>query len=112
MTILTWKLATEPPQKPEYWLLFVDGFAWVSLHTVAPYAGVGDYSADLSLVDTPLIPGPHQLSVALVGQNSIGPQSAAVLATISAVAVSVVSVQAPAIVWPAADSISIQQVST
>lgn len=107
MTILTWQLSNAPAQPPEYWLLFVDGDAWCALGNVAPYVGAGQYSADLTQIDTPITPGPHQLSVALVGDGAVGPQSAAVSATIP-VPVTVVTTQQPPVppVWPEAVSVA------
>jgi hypothetical protein len=117
MNTLTWNLSTPAAQIPEYWLLFVDGFAYASLDAVAPYTGVGQYSADLDALlarealaafAVPLAPGPHTFSVALVGQNSMGPQSpAAALDYTPPVAVSMPTLPAPSVplVWPAADTV-------
>jgi hypothetical protein len=110
MSTITWNLSVAPFGKPEYWLLFVDGFAHVSLHTNAPYSGLGKYSADLTQLDTPLPPGSHALSVALVGNNSIGPQSPAVQmdSPVAVIADSLAQEQVDEmpIAWPAGDTVS------
>lgn len=113
MSILSWNLSTTPAQAPEYWLLFVDGFACTSLGTLAPYVGAGAYSVDLTKISTKLpIPtdgAPHSYSVALVGDGSCGPQSASISITLpqpSAI-VSVGGQQSQqSAVWPAADTLT------
>lgn len=113
-TTLSWKLSTEPEQTPEYWLLFVDGFACEALTSLAPYKGVDSYSLDLITVDSQHMPtdgASHVYSVALVGQGAIGPLSKAVSIALPPLAVAAVrNVQqpaAPAIVWPSADSVTL-----
>jgi hypothetical protein len=110
MSTLTWELNTAPAQTPEYWLLFVDGSAWCSLANQAPYMGAGQYSVDLTRLDSnvPIPPGAHAVGVALVGHNSIGPQSSSVAVNIPipvAVAVTTTQIAAP-VVWPAATEVS------
>ena len=111
MTTLSWKLSTTPVQPPEYWLLLVDGSACSALNLLAPYVGPGTYSVDLTKID-PAAPMPtdgaaHSYSVALVGQGSIGPQSAAVSITLPLAAVVAPAVQQPApAVWPTADTVA------
>lgn len=111
MSTLSWKLSTPPAQQPEYWLLFVDGFACTSLDRQAPYVGPGSYSVDLTKLDSdapmPTDGAPHSYSVALVGQGSCGPQSASVSITLPAPALVAGGQQTPppATVWPSADSI-------
>lgn len=105
MTTLTWSLSSAAAQTPEYWLLFVDGSAWCSLK--APYTGAGQYSADLTQVDVPIPPGAHTVAVALVGQNTIGPQSQSVAVNIPFPVVTVVTTQQPPPpVWPAPTEVS------
>jgi hypothetical protein len=111
---ITWKLSTPPPQQPEYWLLFVDGNALCSLGNQAPYVGTGAYSVDLTKLDAgvvvPTDGAAHAYSVALVGANVVGPQSASVSINIPpAVALPPpVTPPPPAVVWPAADSLTFQ----
>jgi len=110
MTVLSWSLPIAPPQKPEYWLLFVDGFACASLQQQAPYTGAGNYSADLTKMPAeapmPTDGAAHNYSVALVGQGSVGPQSAAVSITLPLPVVTIVTTQSPPpIVWPVAQSV-------
>ena len=76
MTTLRWTLAVEPAQAPEYWLLLLDGNLYAFPKT--PYTGAGDYSLELDTIDPPLPPGAHTVSVAMVGNGTIGPQSPAV----------------------------------
>lgn len=107
MNTLTWKLSTPAAQTPEYWLLFVDGNAWESLAT--PYTGPGQYSADLDTLAASIPPGTHTFSVALVGNNSMGPPAPAATLdyepALSAGGVSS-SGQAAAPSWPAADTVA------
>jgi hypothetical protein len=114
MSTLTWNLSTAPATTPEYWLLFADGQAVQALTKLAPYVGPGTYSVDLTQID-PLSPMPsdglsHAYSVALVGANVVGPQSASVSINIPpAVALPPpVTPPPPAVVWPAADSLTFQ----
>lgn len=100
---------------PEYWLLFVDGFACSALVNQAPYKGVGAYSVDLATVD-PAAPMPtdgaaHNYSVALVGSGVAGPQSPSVAITLSPVVAlppPVLPPLPPTVVWPVADSLATQ----
>jgi hypothetical protein len=113
MAILTWNLSTAPAQTPEYWLLFVDGFACVALTVLAPYTGPGTYSVDLTKIDRrapmPSDGAAHSYSVALVGAGVVGPQSAAVSITLPPPAVVVTTGQSPPPpVWPVADSLATQ----
>jgi hypothetical protein len=106
MTTLTWNLPVAPTQTPEYWLLFVDGNAWCAISNVTTYAN-GQFSCDLTQIDTPIPPGPHQLSLALVGGGAVGPQSPPIAVNIPITAVTVTTVQAPPPpVWPAAETLS------
>jgi hypothetical protein len=113
MTTLSWKLSTMPAQTPEYWLLFIDGSACTSLASQAPYTGPGTYSVDLTRLDkgspVPTDGAAHLYSVALVGQNSVGPQSAAISITLPPPAIVAVlgAQQLPQAVWPAADSVTL-----
>jgi hypothetical protein len=118
MSTLSWKLSTNPAQAPEYWLLFVDSNACTALVNQAPYVGPGDYSVDLTKLDTgspvPTDGAAHTYSVALVGNGTIGPQSAAVLITLPAPVLvatagaiaSGVQQEAPD-VWPTADTLAL-----
>lgn len=114
MTVLSWKLSTEPTPRPEYWLLFVDGFSCTALINQAPYKGSGDYSVDLTQLDAgspvPIDGSSHNYSVALVGGGAIGPQSAAVPITLPAPVAATkgggtVDAQQPPDAWPAADAL-------
>jgi hypothetical protein len=111
MATLSWKLSTAPAQEPEYWLLFIDGFASTSLPQ-APYKGVGSYSIDvtqLGALTSTLSDGkPHNYSVALVGQGSCGPQSAPVSITlpVPVATVAAAAQQLPSAVWPSADTLT------
>lgn len=117
MSVLTWKLSTAPEQTPEYWLLFVDGFACTALINQAPYKGPGDYSVDLTQLDPgsplPTDGAAHSYSLALVGGGVVGPQSAAAQITLLPPALvvkettSVIGVQQPTPdVWPTADTLA------
>jgi hypothetical protein len=116
MSILTWSLATAPAQAPEFWLLFVDGAAWCSLANQAPYVGAGQYSVDLTQLDSnvQITDGlAHAFSVALVGNGFVGAQSAAVTATVPAPTAPIVfgggtstAVPVP-IGWPVASAVSL-----
>lgn len=110
MSTLSWKLSATPAQTPEYWLLFVDGFACTSLDRQAQYVGPGAYSVDLTKIDAgspvPTDGSAHSYSVALVGGGTVGPQSESVSITLSPPALVVVTKQPPPTVWPAADTVA------
>ena len=111
---LTWDLSVAPAQPPDYWLLFVDGNAWCSLANQAPYVGAGQYSVDLTQLDSnvQITDGlAHAFSVALVGNGFVGAQSAAVTATVPAPTLQAglggITTAAPVpISWPAATAVS------
>lgn len=114
MNTLSWKLSTAPSQAPEYWLLCVDGLPCTALVNQAPYKGPGDYSVDLTQLDAgspvPTDGLAHSYSVALVGNGTIGPQSAAVPITLPAIVPvtkggGTVDAQQPPDAWPAADAL-------
>lgn len=114
MSTLSWNLSVAPAQTPEYWLLFVDGFACTALVNQAPYKGAGNYSCDLTRLDAgspmPTDGGAHTYSVALVGNGVVGPQSAAVSITLSALAkggaIASGQIATPVVEWPTADTLA------
>jgi hypothetical protein len=111
MSTITWTLATAPTQKPEYWLLFVDGSVLCSLVNQAPYVGAGLYSVNLTQLDKgvalPSDGAAHQYSVALVGAGAIGPQSNAVSVILPPPVIAVTTGQTlTPPVWPSASNLT------